>query len=208
MKWDFLKPDTPPRPPPGARAIAIMAGMGVLTGLISSIPSPLPEMRLDDAGVLLNARGIPLHAGVVFGAGLALMMWLWTTRDLAKCLLTMALTLIGWLAAVNTANDVYQAIVGSDLFGTVSGAKASREAIGLLLAGVSGGAVGAGLTAFGCGIPAEQIRRPQSWIVIVVAGAILGVLLYPAADLNALLILFVPWQALVAAAIAVGLTRT
>ena len=32
-------------------------------------------------------------------------------------------------------------------------------------------------------------------------------LLYPAVDLNALLILFVPWQALVAAAIAYGLTR-
>jgi hypothetical protein len=208
MEWDFLKADTLPRLPPGARAIATMAGVGILTGLISSVPSPLPEMRLEDPGVLLNAKGIPLHAGIAFGAGVALMMWMWTTRDPAKCLLTIALTLIGWLAAVNTANDVFQAIVGSELFGTVEGAKTSREVVGLLLAGLSGGAVGAGLTAFGAGISADSIRRPKSWVLIVVVGALLGVLLYPVAGLNALVLLFVPWQAMVGAAIAYGLIWT
>jgi hypothetical protein len=208
MKWDFLKADTQPRPPPGTQAVAIMAGVGVLTGLISSIPSPLPDMRLDEAGLLLNAKGIPLHAGIAFGAGAGFMMWLWTNSDPAKCLLTMALILIGWLAAVNTANDVFSAVVSSELFGTIKGAKANREVVGLLLAGVSAGAVGAGLTAFGSGIPAEAIRRPRNWIMIVVVGAALGVLLYPAADLDALIVLFVPWQAAVAAAIAFGLIRT
>jgi hypothetical protein len=42
----------------------------------------------------------------------------------------------------------------------------------------------------------------------VVVGTALGVLLYPATQLDALVLLFVPWQALVAAAIAYGLTRT
>jgi hypothetical protein len=42
---------------------------------------------------------------------------------------------------------------------------------------------------------------------VVVVGTVLGALLYPAADLNALLLLFIPWQALVAAAVAFGLTR-
>ena len=208
MKWDFLKADTRPRPPPGARAVAIMAGVGVLTGLISGIPSPFPEMRLDDAGLLLNARGIPLHAGIAFGAGVALMMLLWANRDPAKCLLTMALTIIGWLAAVNTANDVFSAIIASELFGTIEGAKANRESLGLLLAGVSGGAIGAGLTAFGAGISAAPIRRPKSWIVIVIVGAALGSLLYPAVELDALILLFVPWQAMVAGAIGYGLIRT
>jgi len=132
---------------------------------------------------------------------------LWVTRDPGKCVLAMALVLIGWLAAVNTANDVFQALVGSEVFGAVQGAKANREIVGLLLGGISGGAVGAGLTAFGTGIPAEPIRRPKNWVLIVVVGTALGALLYPAVDLNALLILFVPWQALVAAAIAYGLTR-
>ena len=207
MSWDFLKADTLPRPPPGARAVAIMAGVGVLTGLISGIPSPFPEMRLDDAGLLLNARGIPLHAGIAFGVGIGLMMWLWVNRDPAKCLLTVALTLIGWLAAVNTANDVFLAVVGSELFGTIEGAKANRQVVGLLLAGVSGGAIGAGLTAFGTGISAEAIRRPKNWILIVIVGAALGALLYPATGRDALILLFVPWQATVAAAIAYGLTR-
>jgi len=208
MKWDFLKADTLPRPPPGAHAVAIMAGVGVLTGLISAIPSPFPEIQLEDAGVVLNAEGVPLHAGIAFGAGMASMMWLWVDRDPAKCLLTMALTLIGWLAAVNTANDVFSALVGSDLFGTADGAKANREVIGWLLAGMTGGAVGAGLTAFGCGIPAEPVRRPKAWILVVLVGAGIGPLLYPAMDLDALAVLFVPWQALVAAAIAFGLIRT
>ena len=195
MKWDFLMADTLPRPSPGTGVVLPMAGIGALTGLISGIPSPLPDMRLDDAGLLLNASGVPLHAGIAFGLGIGLMMWLWVTRDPAKCLLAAALTMIGWLAAVNTANDVFQAIVGSELFG-------------LLLAGFSGGAIGAGLTAFGSGIAAEPIRQPKNWILIVVVGTVLGVLLYPAADLDALVLLFVPWQALVAAAMAYGLTRT
>ena len=207
MKWDFLKADAKPRLPSSARAVVIMATMGAVTGLISSLPSPLPEMRLDEGGLLLNAEGVPLHAGIVFGASIGLMMWLWVTRDPGKCLLAMALVLVGWLAAVNTANDIFQALVGSELFGTVQGAKANREVAGLLLGGVSGGAVGAGLTAFGSGIPAEPIRRPKSWIVTVAVGAALGVLLYPAADLGALWLLFVPWQALVAASIGFGLTR-
>jgi len=208
MTLSFLKADILPRPPLAARAVAIMAGVGVLTGLISSVPSPLPEMRLEDTGVLINAEVVPLHAGIVFGAAIAMLLWLWVNRDPAKCLLAMALVLIGWLAAVNTANDVFQAIVGSDLFGTIQGAKANREVMGLLLAGLSGGAIGAGLTAFGCGIPAEAIRRSQNWILIVVVGALVGLLLYPAAEFDVLALLLVPWQAAVAAAVAYGLTRT
>jgi hypothetical protein len=207
MVWDVLKADTTPRLPSSARAIAAMAAIGAFTGLISSIPSPLPELRLDEDGLLLNAEGVPLHAGIAFGAGIGLSMWLWVTRDPGRCLLAMALVLIGWLAAVNTANDVFQALVGSELFGTTQGAKGNREIAGLVLGGISGGAVGAGLTAFGTGIPAESIRQPKRWVLIVIVGTVLGVLLYPAADLNALLILFVPWQASVAAAIAFGLTR-
>ena len=207
MKWDFLKTETVPRPPARGRAIAIMAAVGVLTGLLASIPSPLPDIRLEDEGLLVNAEGVPLHAGIVFGAAIGLMMWLWVTRDLVKCLLAMAVVVVGWLVAVNTANDVFQIAVGSDLFGTVQGAKSRREVIGLLAGGLSGAAVGAGLTAFGSGIPSERIRRPENWVRIVIVGTLLGVLLYPAAELNALILLFVPWQALVAATIAVGLTR-
>jgi hypothetical protein len=190
-----------------ARAIAMMAGVGVLTGLISSIPSPLPDLRLEDPEILINAHGIPLHAGIAFGAGMAIMLWLWASRDLGKCLLAMALTLMGWLAAVNTANDVMSAIVGSELFGTVEGAKASREIIGWILAGLIGGGIGAGLTAFGAGIAAQSIRRPEAWSLIVGTGALFGLLLYPAGRIDAIMLLFVPWQAAVAASLAFGLTR-
>lgn len=164
-------------------------------------------MRLDNPEILINAEGVPLHAGIIFGAALAFMLWRWTSRDLSKCLLALALTLMGWLAAVNTANDVMNAVTGSELFGTVEGAKASREILGWVLAGLTGGAVGAGLTAFGAGIPAESIRRTGAWSVIAATGTLFGLLLYPAARFDATILLFVPWQAAVAAAIAYGLTR-
>lgn len=185
-----------------------MAGVGAFAGLISSLPTFLPDMRLENPEILINAEGLPLHAGIAFGAGIALMLWLWANRDVSKCLLAMALTLMGWLAAVNTANDVMQAVVSSELFGTVEGAKASREVVGWVLAGLIGGAVGAGLTAFGAGIPAQAIRRPEAWGLIVVTGTLLGLLLYPAASFDFILLLFVPWQAAVAASIAYGLTRS
>ena len=141
-----------------------------------------------------------------FGAMVAGVLWLWVNRDPVKCLLAMMLTLAGWLAAVNTANDVINTIQGSSLFGTIEGAKVYREMLGWLVGGLLAGAVGGGLTAFGSGIAATAIRRPEAWMPIVVVGAIAGLLLYPAALLDAIILLFVPWQAAVAAAIAFGLT--
>ena len=196
-----------PRPPARLRALAVMAGVGAFTGLMSSLPSPLPDLRLEDPEILINADGIPLHAGIAFGAGLAVMLWRWANRDLGKCLLAMALTLMGWLAAVNTANDMMSVVVSSELFGRVEGAKVSREMLGWILAGLVGGAIGAGLTAFGTGIAARAIRRPEAWGLIVVTGALFGLLLYPAASFDVIALLLVPWQAAVAAAIAYGLTR-
>ena len=198
---------TIPKPPARSRAVAVMAGVGILTGLISSLPSPLPEIRLQEPEILINAEGVPLHAGIAFGAGLATMLWLWVSRDLGKCLLAMALTLVGWLAAVNTANDVLSAAVSSDLFGTVEGAKANREVVGWMLAGLVGGAIGAGFIAFGAGIADHAIWRSEAWGPIVAAGALFGLLLYPAAHGNAIALLLVPWQAAVAASIAYVLTR-
>ena len=137
---------------------------------------------------------------MAFGAGVALILWLWAKRDPGKCLLAMALTLMGWLAAVNTANDVMQALVGSELFGTVHGAKASREIIGWLLAGLFGGGIGAGLTAFGAGVPGEAIRRPQAWGLIVGRRArCSGFCSTPPHLADLVVLLFVPWQAAVAA---------
>jgi hypothetical protein len=197
--------DARPRLPSRNRAMAIMAALGVTTALISSLPSPLPDIRLSDPDVLINARAVPLHAGIVFGAMIAGVLWLWVNRDPTKCFLAMMLTLAGWLAAVNTANDVINTIQGSSLFGTAEGAKAYREVLGWMTGGLLGGAVGAGLTAFGTGIAAIPIRRPEAWMLIVMVGAIAGLLLYPAALLDSIILMFVPWQAAVAAAIAFGL---
>ena len=192
--------------PSRGRAMAVTAALGVVTALISSLPSPLPDIRLSDPDVLINARAVPLHAGIAFGAMVGGVLWLWVNRDPTKCFLAMMLTLAGWLAAVNTANDVINTIQSSSLFGTIEGAKAYREMLGWMTGGLLGGAVGAGLTAFGTGLAATAIRRPEAWMLIVLTGAFAGVLLYPAALLDAIILLFVPWQVAVATAIAFSLT--
>ena len=207
MVWDFLKDDTVPRLPNRARVVLTMALVGTVTGLISSLPTPLPSIRLEDDGLILNTASSPLHAGLAFAAGVAVCMWAWVSRDVSKCLLTAMLVFLGWLAAVNTANDLYQLLIGSGVFGTDTGAKATREASGLIVGGVVAGGVGAGLSAFGAGIPAVPIRQPRNWGLIVSAGAAAGAMLYPAAMLRMPYMLFVPWQALVAASIGFGLTR-
>lgn len=196
-----------PKPPTRSRAVTIMAAVGILTGLISSLPSPLPEFRLQEPEFLINAKSVPLHAAIAFGVGIAAMLWLWVSRDLGKCLLAAAFTIMGWLVAANTANDLIVAVVGSELFGTEAGAKANREVVGWVLAGLVGGAIGAGLTAFGVGIVAQTVRRAAAWLPIVATGALVGLLLYPAARMNTAALLFVPWQAAVAAAIGRALTR-
>lgn len=207
MAWDFLKDDTELRLPDRSRVVLIMGAVGIVTGLVSSLPSPLPSIRLEEDGFILNTSGSPMHAGLAFAAGIALCMWGWVTRVLGKCLLTALLVFVGWLAAVNTANDLYQVLIGSEVFGTESGAKEGREAVGLAVGGMVAGGIGAGLAAFGAGIPAVAIRRPENWRLIVLAGAAAGVMLYPAAVLRMPFLIFVPWQALVAAAIGFGLTR-
>src|SRR5215510_2252139 len=175
---------TVPKPLSRSRAVAIMAGLGVLTGLISSLPSPLPDVRLEDPEFLINARSVPLHAGIAFGAGLAAMLWLWVSRDVGKCLLAIAFTIIAWLVAANTANDVYSAVVSSELFGTEAGAKASREGVGWVLAGLVGGGIGAGLIVFGVGIVARSARNARAWLPLAVTSAFPGPPLYPAAGLH------------------------
>ena len=206
MTAAFLRIDAHPHIPARARAIVTMAGLGLLTGLISCVPSPLPDIRWEEPEILINARTIPLHAGIAFGAMLAGVTWLWLTRDRLKCLLVFAFGLAAWLVAVNTASEVFSNIVASELFGTTPGAKDNREILGLLVGGLAGGAAGSGLVTFGLGFATPQIRRMQSALPIVATGTVLGLLLYPAADLDVLPLLLVPWQTLVAAAIAYALT--
>jgi hypothetical protein len=206
MTTAFLRIDAHPHLPLRARAVATMALLGLLTGLISCIPSPLPDIRFQDPEILINARSLPLHAGIAFGVMLAGVTWFWLTRDLTKCLLVLAFGLAAWLVAVNAANEVFSTIVASDLFGTTPGAKDNREILGLLVGGLVGGGAGAGLAAYGVGFAYPPLRTVQVALPVVATGTILGLLLYPAADLDNLPLLLLPWQSLVAASMAYALT--
>ena len=195
----------PPRASPRRH---VMAGVGALTGLISSLPSPLagfPPSKIPRSSS--TRRAFPLHAGIAFGAGLAAMLWLWANRDLGKCLLAMALMLMGWLAAVNTANDVMSAVVSSELFGTPRAPRRAGRSLGGCWRVLSEARSERASPPSAPASPRAAIRRAEAWVPIVATGALFGLLLYPAASSNAIALLFVPWQAAVAASIAYALTR-
>ena len=78
----YLRLDARPHLPPRARAMALMAVLGGLSGLVSSLPSPLPDIRLTDPDVLINTRSLPLHAGIAFSLMLGVVLRLWVNRDL------------------------------------------------------------------------------------------------------------------------------
>jgi hypothetical protein len=123
-------------------------------------------------------------------------LWLWVNRDPVKCFLAMMLTLAGWLARVNTANDVINTIQSSSLFGTIAGAKVYREMLGWLVGDCSRRRR---RRTYGVrhrhrghrhqtarGMDAGRGRRRDCRVAAL-----------PAALLDAIVLLFVPWQAAV-----------
>ncbi len=184
----------------------IAAGIGVLTGLISSLPSPLPDLKLDEPEILVSAERVPLHAGIAFGVGVALIVWLWASRDPGKCLLAMVLTLIGWLAAVNTANDV---LTPDRELGAVRHRAGRQGEPGDARMGSrrSGGGRGGRWAHRLRGRDCRRERQADRGLgPVAAAGALFGLLLYPAVTNETIALLLVPWQAAVAAALANALT--
>jgi hypothetical protein len=123
-------------------------------------------------------------AGIWFGIVIAFGLWRSGHRapiGLAVALLT---TWIAWEVAVNIAMLI------------VEGGKASSEAL-YYVAGALAGAAGAVLTWAGASASAPSLRRLSVATAITATGAVFGLLLPWSLSLPA--VLFVPWQAAVAA---------
>ena len=79
--------------------------------------TPLPTQRAPSPGISSVLFVVVPGLGQVYsGRLLAGALWLWVSRDIGKCLLAMALTLLAWLAAINTANDVISTALTSELW--------------------------------------------------------------------------------------------
>lgn len=172
----------------------VFAALGALSGALSAaLTAALPEVGLP----------YPIWPALFFGSALAAAAWLCGSRDgrLALCILIS--TQAGWQAAVALA-------AGSQPhFGPLLGISGT---LSHLPAGALAGAVGALLTWIGPAVVHPGLRSYSDAVRLAGAGGALGSLLWVALVLSDRegmrdMILYVPWQAGVAAAMGAMIGR-
>lgn len=128
--------------------------------------------------------------GIIFGTLVASCNYFFGARGPLQLVLVIALTTVGWIAAVEATIVTAKALSSYENY----------------VGGLVGGAVGGGLTILGVAITNRDFRRfgawSLSWGTATVAGATLGVL--PKDDYG-FLILFAVWQIAVIVSIVRGL---
>ena len=81
----YLHIDARPSLPSRARAMSIMARTRARHRADLEPAVAAARHPLERPDILINARAVPLHAGIAFGAMIAGVLWLWVNRDPAKC---------------------------------------------------------------------------------------------------------------------------
>jgi len=177
----------------GERPSGVMAGLGLLSGVVSVTWGMSRTSNLDwlqPVAALFGLAPELLPIGLYYGAAIAAGVWL-HTRDWRCMPVLLITTMYAWSAAIQVAIRT-QRHTGDDPH--------------LITASLAAGAVGAGLTHVGCALFAPGLRRPMRIVVTCVVGAIAGMLFY----LGERKIidewwLYVIWQPAVAFSIGMGL---
>lgn len=166
------------------RRIAWLAGLGVISGLASTYAPETAEKFM-----ILE---VPLFQGLVFGLVIGFGLYRWGNASRVSALLALVVTIVAWIAAVR------------GFFWITDDGQTS-----LYLGALVAGAIGAAGTILGGALTHKRLRDPISWILTVGVGAIAGLLVVPEARSveQDFLLLFVVWQAAVAACIGYALTR-
>jgi hypothetical protein len=173
MTAEHAAPSQEPRLRTLSPALLLLA-LGALSGVVSAL------MSLKESSITLFDT--PLAQGLIFGGTLTLGCLLWGGARW-KSLLVVPFTTAGWIASVR-------------LFGSI------LDAVGEYAAGAAAGALGSAITALGVATACPALRRTQPLLVTTAAGTVAGLLVRPAESLSEdLMLLFVVWQAAVAASI-------
>lgn len=176
--------------PSGAAPLpAVLGGLAVLSALASVyLPGP---------GFEMGQLRTPLLPGVYFGLVVAIGVRLAATVPPVRLLAVVAVTLAAWLAAVQVAEMIYFSLTN-----VVEAQKAAAEPGALYLGGCAAGAVGAAMTLAGAAIGVPRLLSAKPVLATVLVGAAAGLLLRPAiSGSDEPLLLYVPWQVLVATTI-------
>ncbi len=158
-----------------------LAGLGVLSGLLSGLVGPAVEH--------IKVLGVPVYPGPMFGLVIAFGVYRWGKASWWAAVLALVVTVGAWIAAVRGFHIVTDNVTRN-----------------IYLGGLVVGAIGAAGTMLGGAITLPSLRRLPDWLLTVGVGAVAGLLVGSEPD-NNLLLLFLVWQAAVAGCIGYALTR-
>lgn len=169
--------------------LKIAAG-GVLTGILMSLLMPV----IDKLGGLPGDFRIAL-VGVPFATLVFVLARRLSANPWGAAVAAAIVTMIAFVGAVNVAILVDGQVGGLG--------KASRN----ILAGLSGGFVGAGIMALGIALLLAGPRDFKAWLPMLISGTVTGALLAldSALDLDLTSVLYPVWQACVAVGLAQAL---
>jgi hypothetical protein len=160
-------------------------GLGLISGLASSMaPDAAEHIKLFD---------VPIYPGPLFGAVIAFGIYRWGKVSWWAAVLALVITVAAWVAAMRGFHAA-----------TDNGARY------IYLGGIIAGAIGAAGTMLGGAVTVPSLRRLPDWLLTIGVGALAGLLVGPEVQMSgdkSFLLLFVFWQASVAACIGHALTR-
>jgi hypothetical protein len=166
--------------------VVVLAVLGAISGALGSVFVGSNFGAAPHPGIYM------VLIGVWFGLVIGFAVWCWVDRSWRAVVTAALAAWVGWQLAVNVAMQIDTSWYGaSPLF------DASKD----YLEGLAAGAIGALATWAGVAAFTPMLRRGPQAAMIIVTGALFGLLLPLTNHYDSGAILLLPWQAAVAAMI-------
>ena len=185
----------------------LLAALGVVSGLLSTFAPINPGGMLEIA--LFSRSGATLYPAFYFGLALCTGIALWESSSPLRLGVVFVAVMIAWIAAFEAASEIDRYL---ERFRMTNPPNADGVAVQfpyiMAVAGFIAGIIGSAVTATGVAIVSRDFRSYASVSRTILIGALAGMLLQ--IDVNwspGPLLLFVTWQAAVAASVAYGIVE-
>jgi hypothetical protein len=175
-----------------ARPPLVLAALGAASGFLGMFALGFGYGEAPHPGLHMVLTGV--WFGLVIGFG----VWRWGNRSWGAVAIAAGATWIAWEAAVNLALLLDQHWLQ---------ATPLPPRLRTHVTGLAAGAVGASLTWAGAAYGIVALRTGRAAMRVAATGAVFGLLLVATHNYDSPLVLLVPWQAAVAAALGMALGR-
>ena len=182
-----------PEPPTAAslpQPVLLFALVGAASGLAGTFGLGVSYGEAPGPGLFM------IPTGLWFALVVAAAVWMLGRASVSGAAIAVLVTFLAWEASVNLALVLIDPWL-----------KAGPSNVAYGMTGMVSGTVGALLTWAGAAWAAPSLRRATTALLVTVTGTLFGSLLSATNSLDTPALLFIPWQAAVAATLAFALTR-